>query len=159
MEKAITLQINSQSYSLVVEPDDLLIDVLRDKLGLTGTKLGCGTGDCGACTVLIDNKPVNSCLVLAISAQGKSIFTIEGMGDTDHLTPLQQSFIDNGAVQCGYCSPGFLLVAKALLDENPHPTEDDVRLAISGNLCRCTGYTGIVRSVMAAAETIRGESP
>ena len=159
MEKAITLQINSQSYSLVVEPDDLLIDVLRDKLGLTGTKLGCGTGDCGACTVLIDNKPVNSCLVLAVSAQGKPIFTIEGMGDADHLTPLQQSFIDNGAVQCGYCSPGFLLVAKALLDENPHPTEDDVRLAISGNLCRCTGYTGIVRSVMAAAETIRGESP
>jgi|TARA_B100001964_G_C14178430_1_gene574992 carbon-monoxide dehydrogenase small subunit len=156
MDKSIALQINSQSYSLMVEPDDLLVDILRDKLRLTGAKLGCGTGDCGACTVLIDGKPVNSCLVLAVSSEGQSILTVEGLGDADNLIPLQQSFIENGAVQCGYCSPGFLMVAKALLDENPRPTEEEVRAAISGNLCRCTGYVGIVRSILSAAEMMRG---
>ena len=140
----------------MVEPDDLLVDILRDKLRLTGAKLGCGTGDCGACTVLIDGKPVNSCLVLAVSSEGQSILTVEGLGDADNLIPLQQSFIENGAVQCGYCSPGFLMVAKALLDENPRPTEEEVRAAISGNLCRCTGYVGIVRSILSAAEMMRG---
>ena len=151
MDKEITLQVNAQSYSVEVGPGDLLVDVLREKLGLTGTKKGCGTGDCGACTVLLDGKPVNSCLILAVSAAGKQIVTIESLGDTDHLHPLQQSFIDNGAIQCGYCSPGFLMTAKALLDENPHPTELEIRAAIAGNLCRCTGYTGIIRAILAAA--------
>jgi carbon-monoxide dehydrogenase small subunit len=152
MEKAITLQVNSKSFSVRSEPDELLVDVLRDKLGLTGTKKGCGTGDCGACTVLLDGKPVNACLVLAVAAEGKSIVTIEGLGTADGLHPLQQSFIDHGAIQCGYCSPGFLMTAKALLDENPHPTEAEVRGAVAGNLCRCTGYAAIVRAIMAAAE-------
>jgi aerobic carbon-monoxide dehydrogenase small subunit len=151
MEKEITLQVNSQCYSVGVEPGELLVDVLRDKLGLTGTKKGCGTGDCGACTVMLDGKPVNSCLVLAVSAAGKQIVTIESLGDTNHLHPLQQSFIDCGAIQCGYCSPGFLITAKALLDENPHPTEAEIRAAIAGNLCRCTGYAGIIRAILAAA--------
>ena len=151
MDKEITLQVNAQSYSVEVGPGDLLVDVLREKLGLTGTKKGCGTGDCGACTVLLDGKPVNSCLILAVSAAGKQIVTIESLGDTDHLHPLQQSFIDNGAIQCGYCSPGFLMTAKALLDENPLPTELEIRAAIAGNLCRCTGYTGIIRAILAAA--------
>lgn len=158
MEKMITLNVNSQSFHLKVEPSDLLVDVLRDELELTGTKVGCGTGDCGACTVLIDGKPVNSCLVLAVTAEGKEILTVEGLADIDDLTPLQQSFTEHGAVQCGYCSPGFLMTAKALLDENSHPTEEEIRVAISGNLCRCTGYAGIIRSIMAAAETMRGEN-
>ncbi len=152
MEKAITLQVNSKSYSVTSEPDELLVDVLRDKLGLTGTKKGCGTGDCGACTVLLDGKAVNACLVLAVAAEGKSILTIEGLSGAEGLHSLQQSFIDHGAIQCGYCSPGFLMTAKALLAENLHPTETEVRAAIAGNLCRCTGYTGIVRAIMAAAE-------
>lgn len=158
MEKMITLNVNSQSFHLKVEPSDLLVDILRDELELTGTKVGCGTGDCGACTVLIDGKPVNSCLVLAVTAEGKEILTVEGLADIDDLTPLQQSFTEHGAVQCGYCSPGFLMTAKALLDENSHPTEEEIRVAISGNLCRCTGYAGIIRSIMAAAETMRGEN-
>jgi aerobic carbon-monoxide dehydrogenase small subunit len=155
MEKAITLQVNSQFHSMVVEPEELLVDVLRDRLGLTGTKNGCGTGDCGACTVLLDGNPVNSCLILAVSAEGKSILTIEGLGDTDHLHPLQQSFIDQGAIQCGYCSPGFLLAAKALLDQVPDPTEAEIRFAISGNLCRCTGYAAIIRAILAAAKILK----
>ncbi len=156
MGKATTLQVNSKSFSVTLEPDELLVDVLRGKLGLTGTKKGCGTGDCGACTVLLDGRAVNACLVLAVAAEGKSIMTIEGLGGVDGLHPLQQSFIDNGAIQCGFCSPGFLMTAKALLNENPHPTEAEVRAAIAGNLCRCTGYTGIVRAVLAAAEKIPG---
>lgn len=155
MEKAIRLQVNMHSYSVVIEPDELLVDVLRDKLGLTGTKKGCGTGDCGACTVLMNGKPVNSCLVLAVSAEGKPIITIEGLSDTDSLHPLQQSFINCGAIQCGYCSPGFLITAKALLDENPNPTEAEVRAAIAGNLCRCTGYSGIIRAIMTAAKMMK----
>jgi len=160
MEKEITLQVNAQSYSVDVEPGELLVDVLRDKLGLSGTKKGCGTGDCGACTVLLDGKPVNSCLVLAVSAAGKEIDTIESLGDTNHLHPLQQSFIDNGAIQCGYCSPGFLITAKALLDEKPNPTEAEIRAAVAGNLCRCTGYATIIRAISAVAslaEEVKGE--
>lgn len=151
MEKEITLQVNAKSFSVDVGSGELLVDVLRDKLGLTGTKKGCGTGDCGACTVLLDGKPVNSCLVLAVSVEGKQIETIESLGDTNHLHPLQQSFIDNGAIQCGYCSPGFLITAKALLDENPNPTEAEIRAAVAGNLCRCTGYATIIRAISAAA--------
>jgi aerobic-type carbon monoxide dehydrogenase small subunit (CoxS/CutS family) len=155
MEKAITLQVNGQLHPVLIEPDELLVDVLRDRLGLTGTKKGCGTGDCGSCTVLLNGSPVNSCLVLAVSAEGKPILTIEALGDANHLHPLQKSFIDHGAIQCGYCSPGFLMAAKALLDENPDPSEAEVRAAIAGNLCRCTGYAGIVCAILAAAKMMK----
>jgi carbon-monoxide dehydrogenase small subunit len=155
MEKAISLQVNGQFHSVMIEPDELLVDVLRERFGLTGTKKGCGTGDCGSCTVLLNGNPVNSCLILAVSAEGKSILTIESLGNANHLHPLQQSFIDHGAIQCGYCSPGFLMVAKALLDENPDPTETEIRVAIAGNLCRCTGYAGIIRAILAAAKTMQ----
>jgi carbon-monoxide dehydrogenase small subunit len=151
MLKEIVLRINGQDYALQVEADELLIDVLRDKLLLTGTKKGCGTGDCGACTVIMDGRPVTSCLVLAVAAQGKSIETVEGMADGEELHPLQQSFIDYGAVQCGYCTPGLLMMAKHLLQQNPSPTEAEIRAAIAGNLCRCTGYTKIVEAIQAAA--------
>jgi carbon-monoxide dehydrogenase small subunit len=151
MLKEIVLRINGQDYALQVEADELLIDVLRDKLLLIGTKKGCGTGDCGACTVIMDGRPVTSCLVLAVAAQGKSIETVEGMADGEELHPLQQSFIDYGAVQCGYCTPGLLMMAKHLLQQNPSPTEAEIRAAIAGNLCRCTGYTKIVEAIQAAA--------
>lgn len=151
MSKDIVLRINGQDYALQVEPDELLVDVLRDRLLLTGTKKGCGTGDCGACTVIMDGRPVTSCLVLAVAAEGKSIETIEGMADGEELHPLQQSFVDNGAVQCGYCTPGLLMMAQHLLEQNPSPNEAEIRTAISGNLCRCTGYTKIVEAIQAAA--------
>ena len=151
MTREIVLHINGQDYALEVEPDELLVDVLRDRLLLTGTKKGCGTGDCGACTVIMDGRPVTSCLVLAVAAEGKEIETVEGMADGENLHPLQQSFIDYGAVQCGYCTPGLLMMAKYLLEQNPSPTEAEIRAAISGNLCRCTGYTKIVEAIQAAA--------
>ena len=156
MPREIVLHINGQNYPVQVEPDELLVDVLRNRLGLTGTKKGCGTGDCGACTVLMDGRPVTSCLVLAVAAEGKSIATVEGLSDGDKLSALQQSFIDHGAVQCGYCTPGMLMVAKKLLDDNPHPTKAEVRAAIAGNLCRCTGYVKIVEAIMSAADAASG---
>lgn len=156
MLKSITLLVNHQSYPVEVEPDELLVDVLREKLLLTGTKKGCGTGDCGACTVIMDGRNVTSCLVLAVAAEGKSITTIEGMNVDGNLHPIQQSFLDHHAIQCGYCTPGLVLSTKALLDENPHPTEDEIRQGISGNLCRCTGYQKIVEAVKAAAEDMDG---
>jgi carbon-monoxide dehydrogenase small subunit len=156
MLKPIVLLINQKKYCIEVEPDDLLIDVLRDRLGLTGTKKGCGTGDCGACTVILAGRPVNSCLVLAAAADGKPILTIEGMQRGDKLHPIQQSFLDHHALQCGYCTPGLVLSVKALLDEKPHPTDDEIRLGISGNLCRCTGYQKIIEAVKAAAEMYGG---
>jgi aerobic carbon-monoxide dehydrogenase small subunit len=149
MLEPITLIVNDTQYSVHVEPDELLVDVLREKIGLTGTKKGCGTGDCGACTVLMDGKPVTSCLVLAVSAVGKSILTIEGLERDGGLDPIQQSFLDKFAVQCGFCTPGMVLSVKALLDNNPDPTEEEIRYAISGNLCRCTGYQKIVEAVQA----------
>jgi aerobic carbon-monoxide dehydrogenase small subunit len=149
MLEPITLIVNDTQYSVDVEPDELLVDVLREKIGLTGTKKGCGTGDCGACTVLMDGKPVTSCLVLAVSAVGKSILTIEGLERDGGLDPIQQSFLDKFAVQCGFCTPGMVLSVKALLDNNPDPTEEEIRYAISGNLCRCTGYQKIVEAVQA----------
>jgi carbon-monoxide dehydrogenase small subunit len=151
MTKEIVLHINGQDYALEVEPDELLVDVLRDRLWLTGTKKGCGTGDCGACTVIMDGRPVTSCLVLAVAAEGRSIETIEGLADGEELHPLQQSFIDHGAVQCGYCTPGLLMMAKYLLEQNPSPTDAEIRAAIAGNLCRCTGYTKIVEAIQEAA--------
>ncbi len=154
IERQIELRVNGQSFTILVKPQDLLVDVLRDQLGFTGTKKGCGTGECGACTILLDGKPVNSCLMPALRARNKDIITIEGLGTPEHLHPLQQAFIENAAVQCGFCAPGMLLSAKALLDANSHPTETEIRQAISGNLCRCTGYAKIVQAVKAAAQAM-----
>lgn len=155
MKQQIELLINHRRYQVDVTPWDLLLNVLRDQLGLLGVKYGCGTGDCGACTVLVDGQALNSCLLLAIRLQGKEIITVEGLADGDKLHPLQQAFIDQGAVQCGYCTPGMLLSAKALLDENPNPTEEEIRQALAGNLCRCTGYKKIVEAVQAAAAMMK----
>jgi carbon-monoxide dehydrogenase small subunit len=151
MKKNITLKVNGQQYSLEVDVKDLLLQVLREQIGLTGTKEGCGTGECGACTVLIDGTPVNSCLYFAVRAEGKEILTIEGLANENHLHPLQQAFIDNDGVQCGFCAPGMLLSAKALLDKNPTPTEQEIREGIAGNLCRCSGYVKIVKAIQQAA--------
>ncbi len=148
-KQLIELKINGEVREVVVEPRTTLLHVLREDLRLTGTKEGCNAGDCGACTVLIDNHPVVSCLTLAIEAQGKEILTIEGLDRKDQLHPLQQAFIDHYAVQCGFCTPGMILSAKALLDRNSHPTEEEIRKAISGNLCRCTGYVKIVEAILA----------
>ncbi len=155
MKQQIALRINGESYELEIEPRRLLIDVIRDNLSLTGTKEGCDFGNCGSCSVLIDGKPVLSCLTLAVEAQGKDILTIEGLAKDGQLHPLQQAFIDHGAIQCGFCTPGMLLSAKALLDENPRPTTAEVKEALSGNLCRCTGYTKIIEAVEAAAQTMK----
>ena len=149
---AIELKINGDIHEVLVEPRTTLLHVLREDLALTGTKEGCNAGDCGACTVLMDHKPVASCLFLAIEAQGKEILTIEGLDQQGRLHPLQQAFIDYYAVQCGFCTPGMILSAKALLDKNPRPTEEETREAISGNLCRCTGYVKIVEAILAASQ-------
>jgi len=152
MPELIKLLVNRKSYQVAVELDALLVDVLRDKLGLLGTKKGCATGDCGACTVLMNERPVTSCLVLAVAAEGKLIQTIEGLAPKDRLHPLQESFIAHGAIQCGYCTPGLLMTAKALLDQNSNPTEDEIRNSIAGNLCRCTGYAKIIDAIQAVAK-------
>lgn len=154
MKHQIQLTVNGGVYDLLVEPRHTLLKILREKLGLTGTKKGCDTGDCGACTVLLNGRPVNSCLVLAVEADGSEITTIEGLGMGSELHPIQEAFIQHGAVQCGYCTPGMILSAKALLDENPHPSELEVKRAIAGNLCRCTGYVKIVKAIMAAAKSV-----
>lgn len=154
MKQPLTLSVNGQEYQTFVEPCKLLLDVLRDELELTGTKEGCNTGSCGACTVLIDGKAVKSCLILAHQVEGREIFTVEGLADKDRLHPLQEAFHEHFAVQCGFCTPGMLLSAKALLDENPNPTEEEVRAALEGNLCRCTGYVKIVEAVLAASSKI-----
>ena len=159
MRRQINLKVNGQHYSLEVDAKDLLLHVIRERIGLTGTKEGCGTGECGACTVLIDGAPINSCLYLAVRADGKEILTIEGLGDPSDLHPLQQAFIDNAAVQCGYCAPGMLLSAKALLDRNPDPSEREIREGIAGNICRCTGYVKIVKAVQQAAAELRQPEP
>jgi carbon-monoxide dehydrogenase small subunit len=143
--------VNGTARALDIDPETRLIDVLRDRLDLTGTKEGCGEGECGACTVLMEGIAVNACMVLGLQARGKAVVTIEGLAVEGRLDPLQQAFIDGGAIQCGYCSPGMLMSAKALLLRNPHPSEPDIRLAIAGNLCRCTGYTKIVEAVLAVA--------
>jgi carbon-monoxide dehydrogenase small subunit len=157
-QQLIELNINGRVYEVPVNPRDLLVDVIRKKVGLTGTKKGCGQGDCGACTVLVDGKAVLSCLTLAITCQGKKITTIEGLAAQDgQLHPIQQSFVDHGAVQCGFCTSGMILSSKALLDSNPNPSREEIKRAIAGNLCRCTGYKKIVEAVEAASETISKE--
>ena len=151
----IKLTVNERDYVIEVKPHWTLLDVIRDQIGLTGTKYGCGTGECGACTVLMDRKLAPSCLVLAAQAEGKQIVTIEGLSNGDKLHPLQKAFIEHGAIQCGYCTPGMILSAKALLDRKSNPTEEEVRYAIDGNLCRCTGYVKQVKAILAAAEEMR----
>jgi carbon-monoxide dehydrogenase small subunit len=147
----ISLQVNGDEHSLLVKGNAILTNVLREQLDLTGTKKGCELGDCGSCTVLLDGKPVDSCLVLAVEAEGHEITTIEGVSANGELDAIQESMINHAAVQCGYCTPGMVLSAKALLTRNPHPTEPEVREAIAGNLCRCTGYVHIVEAVLAAS--------
>ena len=156
MKKELKLTVNGESYQLMIEPNTLLIDVLNRELSWTGPKRGCDSSSCGACTIILDGKAVRSCSILAVQANGREITTIEGLADGGKLHPLQQAFIDYGAVQCGFCTPGQIMSAKALLDENPTPTEDEVREALRGNLCRCTGYVKIVEAVLAAKEKIKG---
>jgi aerobic carbon-monoxide dehydrogenase small subunit len=155
LKQLIKLKVNGEVYEVAAEPWRTLLEVVRETIGLTGTKKGCDEGDCGACTVLLDGKAVNSCLVLAIEAQGKDITTIEGLADGDKLHPIQSAFVENGGLQCGFCTPGMILNAKALLDKNPAPTEEEIKFAIGGNLCRCTGYVKIVKSIQAAAEDMK----
>lgn len=151
----ISTTINGDPVEYVCPADESLLDVLRDRLGLMGVKEGCGTGDCGACSITLDGQLVCSCLVLGAEAEGRSITTVEGMANGEKLHPLQQQFINNAALQCGICTPGFLVASKALLDRNPDPTEEEIRYALAGNLCRCTGYDKIVRAVQAAAKDLR----
>jgi len=153
-KQIMKLTVNDRLHELLVEPNMTLVDVLRDQLDLTGTKCNCRAGDCGACTVLVDGKPVLSCLTLAVTVQDKNILTIEGLANGTKLHPIQQAFVDYGAIQCGFCTPGMILTAKAFLDKNPNPTSEDVRLALSGNLCLCTGYVKIIDAVLAAAEAL-----
>ena len=151
----LSMIVNHRLVTVEVQADELLVDVLRDRLGLTGTKIGCNEGECGACTVIMDGQAVLSCLLPALRAQGREIVTVEGLSDGGALHPLQQAFVNHGAVQCGYCTPGFLLSAKALLDVHPHPTRDEIKQAIAGNLCRCTGYVKIVEAIEAVAQQDR----
>ena len=151
----IATKVNGDSVEFTCEPDETLLEVLRNRLGLTGTKEGCGTGDCGACSVLVNGRLVCSCLVLAVETQGAEVSTIEGMASGDGLHILQQTFIDHAALQCGICTPGILVAAKALLDKNPSPTDSELRFWLAGNLCRCTGYDKIINAVQAAAEKMR----
>lgn len=147
MSIPITLNVNERDYHINVEPNEILLNVLRDRLHLTGTKYGCGIGECGACTVLMDGRSVLSCQILAVSAVGKKIVTIEGLEKNGQADPIQEAFIEEGAVQCGFCTPGMVVTAKELLEENPKPSSEEIKEAIRGNLCRCTGYTNIVRAV------------
>ena len=148
----ISFVLNDKSVTMDVEAKELLIDMLRDRFGLTGTKKACGTGDCGACTVIINGEAVRSCILLAASVNDKSVLTIEGLGNAGNVHPIQQAFVNAGAVQCGYCIPGMIMTTKALLDKNSNPTVKEIKNALSGNLCRCTGYTKIIQAIQAAAE-------
>jgi aerobic-type carbon monoxide dehydrogenase small subunit (CoxS/CutS family) len=148
---AATLSVNGVSYPVEVEPGTSLLVAVRDAIGLTGAKEGCDDSECGACMMLLDGKPVNSCSYLALQAEGSEVTTVEGLADADGLSPLQAAFLEHGGVQCGFCTPGMLISATALLDASPSPSEDEVRIALSGNLCRCTGYDGIVKAVLSVA--------
>ncbi len=157
MDTTITLTVNGEKKTITTDPQRPLLDVLREELHLTGTKYGCGEGQCGACTVLMDGKGVLSCITPAGRADGKAITTIEGLAGGDELNPVQEAFLEAGAMQCGYCTPGMIMSAKALLDEHPHPSDAEIKRGISGNLCRCTGYVQIVDAIKEAAKTLRGE--
>jgi carbon-monoxide dehydrogenase small subunit len=148
----IQLRVNGELYEVAVHPHWTLLEVLREELDLTGAKKCCDAGDCGGCTVILDGKPVVSCLTLAVEADGRDILTIEGLAQNGQLHPIQNAFVEHGAIQCGFCTPGVIMSAKALLDENPNPTEEEVRRAIAGNLCRCTGYVKIVEAILAASQ-------
>jgi len=154
MQHIISFTLNGEHTEAIVRDNMTLLDFIRDTLGLTGTKKGCEEGECGACTVMLDGKPVNSCLVLAREVDGKELMTVEGVAQDGTLSPIQKAFIDKWALQCGYCTPGMIMSAKALLDSNPHPTEYEIRDAIAGNLCRCTGYAKIVEAIAAAAPLV-----
>lgn len=153
MKQLLSLKVNGERYEVAVDSHRTLLEVLRTELGLTGAKEGCGVGECGSCTVLMDGRPVLSCLILAMDARDKEILTIEGLSADGQLHPLQKAMVEYGAVQCGFCTPGMILSAKALLDKNPRPSEEEIKVAIGGNLCRCTGYNKIVEAIMAAAES------
>jgi carbon-monoxide dehydrogenase small subunit len=158
MKRKISFVLNNQPVSLEVEPHWTLLRIIRQELGLTGTKEGCGEGECGSCTVLLEGKAVNACLILAMNVEGKAVTTIEGIAKNGQLHPLQESFVERGAIQCGFCSPGMILSAKALLDRQPSPTEEQIRFEMAGNLCRCTGYAKIVEAIQAAAEVMHGDN-
>jgi carbon-monoxide dehydrogenase small subunit len=151
----VTTTINGETAEFLCEPRQSLLEVLRDILHLTGAKEGCNNGNCGACTVLMDGQPVNSCIVLGVEAEGAQLTTIEGIAQGSHLHPIQQCFLENAALQCGVCTPGFIMTAKALLDENPNPSEEEIRFELAGNLCRCTGYDKIIRAVQQAARQLQ----
>ena len=151
MKQLITLVVNGEPREVLVKPNETLLNILREKLGITGAKHGCDTGKCGSCTVLLDGKPIRSCLTLAISVRDKEITTIEGISRNGDLHPIQKAFINSGAVQCGFCTPGMILFTKAFLEESPHPTEDEIKKALSANICRCTGYVKIIDAIQAAA--------
>ena len=155
-KRLISLKINAMEYEVAVRPDRTLLELLREDLMLTGTKESCDDGSCGSCTVLLDGAPVRSCLLLAMEAENREVTTIEGLAEDEKLHPVQQAFVDHGAIQCGYCSPGMILTAKALLDKNPEPSDQDILHAISGNLCRCTGYNKIVTAIKAAGQSGKG---
>ncbi|MBI1180335.1 MAG: 2Fe-2S iron-sulfur cluster binding domain-containing protein [Alphaproteobacteria bacterium] len=153
----VSTTVNGDTVEFLCETQETVLDVLRNTLGLTGTKEGCGTGDCGACSVLVDGRLVCGCLMLGVEAEGKEIVTVEGIGSPDRLHPVQQKFLEDAALQCGFCTPGFIVAAKALLDSNPEPTETEIRYWLAGNLCRCTGYDKIVRAVQDAALEMKGQ--
>jgi len=159
VKQLMHFKVNGKDHDLAVEPHRTLLEVLTEELGLTGAKMGCNEGDCGSCTVIVDRKPVCSCLLLAVEAQNKPIETIEGLAVDGQLHPIQQAFINRGAVQCGYCTPGMIMSAKALLDKNPDPSEADIRRALQGNLCRCTGYVKIVEAILEAKEMMKSSRP
>jgi carbon-monoxide dehydrogenase small subunit len=154
----ITLNVNGDDYPLEIEPHRTLLEVLREEIGLTGTKPNCLEGECGACTVLVDGRAVNSCLYLAVRAAGRSVVTIEGLAEGEKLHPLQEAFLEFGGVQCGYCTPGFIISTTALLAENPHPSDDELSRALAGNICRCTGYTNIRKAIRSVIDGPRGDS-
>jgi aerobic carbon-monoxide dehydrogenase small subunit len=154
--RQIRVTVNGEDYELKIRPSSTLLELLREELGLTGAKEGCGEGECGACTVIMDGKAVNSCIVLAAEADGKVITTIEGLADGEKLDPIQEAFVEAGGLQCGFCTPGMILSTKVLLDDNPDPTDEEIRKGLEGNFCRCTGYTKIIESVRVAAAKVRG---
>ena len=156
MKKMIRLEINKETYEVEVENRRTLLEVIRDDLHLMGTKKMCDMGECGSCTVIMDGQAVNSCLVLAMDAEGKKIETIEGVAEGDRLHPIQEAFVNQGAIQCGFCTPGMVMTTKAFLEKNPNPTEEEIKVAISGNFCRCTGYVRIVEAIRTAADRMRG---